>query len=107
MCIIETILKADLILTKFTICNLREAWVSCSKVSSALQQDFEPMALGPKNPHGNGFKAVETDLLTEKKAMRIADPFKGRIWKIKNPQSLHPITGWQALLCRKLVRIVS
>ena len=54
------------------------------------------MALGPKNPHGNGFKAVETDLLSEKRAMRVADPFKGRIWKIKNPHSLHPVTGWQS-----------
>ena len=51
------------------------------------------MPVGPDNPHGNGFKAVERDLLTEQTAMRIADPFKGRIWKIKNPHSLHPVTG--------------
>lgn len=58
-----------------------------------LQQDFEPMPPGPKNPYGNGFRAVETDLTSELKAMRCADPFKGRVWKIKNPESIHPITG--------------
>lgn len=63
------------------------------EVHTALQQDFEPLAVGPKNPHGNGFQTVETDLLTEQKAKRVADPFKGRIWKIKNPESLHPVTG--------------
>lgn len=51
------------------------------------------MPPGPSNPHGNGFRAVETDLTTELKAMRCADPFKGRVWKIKNPESIHPITG--------------
>lgn len=59
----------------------------------SLQQDFVPMAVGPNNPYGNGFKAVETDLTTEQKAIRVADPFKGRIWKIKNPESIHPVTG--------------
>ncbi|GAQ81207.1 Copper amine oxidase [Klebsormidium nitens] len=57
------------------------------------EQDFVPLPLGPKNPHGNGFRAVETDLTSELKAMRCADPFKGRVWKIKNPDSIHPITG--------------
>jgi hypothetical protein len=58
-----------------------------------LQQDFEPVPPGPNNPHGNGFRAVESDLTTELKALRCADPFKGRVWKIKNPESIHPITG--------------
>ena len=62
-------------------------------MSRNMQQDFEALPPGPKNPHGNGFRAVETDLVTEKGAMRVADPYKGRIWKIKNPESLHPITG--------------
>ena len=48
---------------------------------------------GPKNPYGNGFIPVETDLTTEKTAQRVCDPHKSRLWKIKNPNSLHPITG--------------
>ena len=48
---------------------------------------------GPKNPYGNGFIPVETDLTTELKAQRVCDPHKSRLWKIKNPNSLHPITG--------------
>ena len=68
-------------------------WLTLTDVVSTVQQDFEPMPAGSNNPHGNGFKAVERDLLTERKAMRVADPFKGRIWKIKNPESLHPVTG--------------
>jgi primary-amine oxidase len=51
------------------------------------------MEEGPKNPHGNGFIAVEKDLPTESQAARLADPSTGRYWKIKNPASLHPVTG--------------
>ena len=62
-------------------------------LADTLQQDFEASPPGPKNPHGNGFRTVETDLTSERKAIRCADPFKGRIWKIKNPESIHPVTG--------------
>lgn len=58
-----------------------------------MQQDFEAIPAGSANPHGNGFRTVETDLISESQAARCADPFKGRIWKIKNPQSIHPVTG--------------
>eukprot|EP00884_Botryococcus_braunii_P003393 jgi/Botrbrau1/13054/Bobra.0187s0016.1 len=61
--------------------------VSCEQVN------VEALPEGPENPYGNAFKAVETDLLTETAAQRVADPQKARIWKIKNPATRHPATG--------------
>ena len=58
-----------------------------------LQVDVEALPEGPKNPYGNAFIPVETDLTTEMKAQRVCDPHKARLWKIRNPNSLHPITG--------------
>ncbi len=58
-----------------------------------MQVDVVALPDGPKNPYGNGFIPVETDLTTEKTAQRVCDPHKSRLWKIKNPNSLHPITG--------------
>ncbi len=51
------------------------------------------MADGPSNPHGNGFYASETELVTEEGAQRLLDPFKARYWKVKNPSVKHPVTG--------------
>jgi Copper amine oxidase, enzyme domain len=53
----------------------------------------EAVPEGPQNPYGNAFIAVETELLTESAAQRVADPLSSRIWKIKNPASRHPATG--------------
>ena len=61
-----------------------------------LQVDLVAMPEGPDNPHGNGFWAKETPLLTESKAMRMADPAAARAWKISNPASTHPVTGMKA-----------
>ena len=58
-----------------------------------LQQDMEAMPPGPSNPYGNGFTTVETDLTTELQAARVVDAMRARVWKIKNPESLHPVTG--------------
>ncbi|BDA50132.1 Primary amine oxidase [Coccomyxa sp. Obi] len=55
--------------------------------------NVEALPDGPENPYGNGFVAVETDLTSEAKAQRVCDPFKARLWKVKNPNSLNPITG--------------
>ena len=60
---------------------------------SALQVNVEALPDGPENPYGNGFIPVETDLTSELKAQRVCDPMKARLWKIKNPGSLHPVTG--------------
>lgn len=64
-----------------------------------LQVDLVAMPEGPENPHGNGFWAKETPLLTESKAMRVADPAAARAWKISNPASTHPVTGVKGLSC--------
>ena len=54
---------------------------------------MEALPDGPKNPYGNGFIPVETDLTSEAQAQRVCDPTRARLWKVKNPESLHPITG--------------
>ena len=59
----------------------------------AAQVNVEALPEGPKNPYGNGFVPVETDLTTESQAQRVCDPSTGRMWKIRNPNSLHPVTG--------------
>lgn len=57
------------------------------------ESEVEQLPEGPNDPTGNGFILKETELLYEQDAARVAEPLKGRYWKIKNPQSLHPITG--------------
>jgi Cu2+-containing amine oxidase len=57
------------------------------------QVNVEALPDGPENPYGNGFIPVETDLTSELKAQRLCDPSCARLWKIKNPESLHPVTG--------------
>ena len=58
--------------------------------------NVEALPDGPQNPYGNGFIPVETDLTSELKAQRVCDPMKARLWKIKNPGSVHPVTGMAA-----------
>ncbi|KAL3159938.1 hypothetical protein ABBQ38_010331 [Trebouxia sp. C0009 RCD-2024] len=53
----------------------------------------EALPEGPKNPHGNGFIAVEAPLRSESEAARVADGSKGVYWKVNNPASRHPATG--------------
>lgn len=55
--------------------------------------DLVAVPEGPENPHGNGFLARETPLLSEAEAARVADPAAARTWKISNPASTHPVTG--------------
>jgi primary-amine oxidase len=62
-------------------------------VAADGQVNVEALPDGPENPYGNGFIPVETDLTSELKAQRLCDPTKARLWKIKNPNSLNPITG--------------
>lgn len=56
----------------------------------------------PQNPAGNVFTVKETPLLTELAAQRICNPLTGRIWKVSNPESLHPVTkkpvAWKVLV---------
>jgi primary-amine oxidase len=50
------------------------------------------MPPGPNNPHLNGFLAIETDLTNTTAAQRTVAFDRARIWKIKNPGVLNPIT---------------
>ncbi|GLI66897.1 hypothetical protein VaNZ11_010924 [Volvox africanus] len=52
-----------------------------------------PLAPGvPSNPNGNGFKMVETELLSTTAAQRTHNFFTARFWSIKNPFSINPIS---------------
>ena len=62
-------------------------------LSFLVQQEAEVLPPGPGNPFGNAFRFNETDLETESEAQRFCNPATARVWKIKNPQSIHPITG--------------
>ena len=44
-------------------------------------------------PGSNGFHAAETELRSTRAAARVACPELGRFWTVKNPASLHPVTG--------------
>ena len=48
---------------------------------------------GPKNKYGGAFQKYEKDLTQEKEAQRQVDPMKARLWKIRNNNVKHPITG--------------
>jgi primary-amine oxidase len=63
------------------------------------QVNCDSMPLGPDNPYGVGFTAIETEFETEQEAIREVDPRRSRVWKIKNPHSLNPITGAPAPQC--------
>lgn len=68
-------------------------WACSDPVSTFVQVNCESMPLGPDNPYGVGFTAKETEFETEQQAIREVDPRRSRVWKIKNPHSLNPITG--------------
>lgn len=61
-----------------------------------VQMNMEPMAEGPDNPYNVGFTANERMLLTEQEAIRMANVQTSRYWKIKNPNSINPLTGASA-----------
>jgi primary-amine oxidase len=53
--------------------------------NSVCEVDTEAEPPGPTNPYGNAFYAKSTVLTTELEAQRLIEPFKGRYWKIINP----------------------
>lgn len=58
-----------------------------------MQINCESMPVGPDNPYGVGFVALETVLETEKQAQRDIDPYKSRCWKVVNYNSHNRVTG--------------
>eukprot|EP00884_Botryococcus_braunii_P004086 jgi/Botrbrau1/13679/Bobra.0378s0010.1 len=60
---------------------------------SVVEINCESMPVGPDNPYGVGFVALETVLETEKQAQRTIDPYKSRCWKVVNYNSRNRVTG--------------
>ncbi|MDQ6778819.1 MAG: primary-amine oxidase [Actinomycetota bacterium] len=56
--------------------------------NSVVEVDTEAVPMGPDNPAGNAFRAVETVLAREGESGRMVDPLRGRYWKVINP-SVH------------------
>eukprot|EP00798_Chlamydomonas_sp_ICE-L_P020186 gene20186-26925_t len=54
--------------------------------------NVQPLPAGASNPCGNAFQVVETDLTSVHQAIRDIAPEKGRMWKVKNPASINPIS---------------
>lgn len=59
--------------------------------NSVCEVNVEREPLGARNPYGNAFKAVESDLRTESEAQRKAAP--GRFWRVYNLHSINKISG--------------
>ncbi|MEV1289807.1 primary-amine oxidase [Micromonospora sp. NPDC049679] len=56
-------------------------------VTNAVDElDVRPLPIGPDNPYGNTFTRSETRLASESQASRSADPGRGRVWRIVNPE---------------------
>ncbi len=53
--------------------------------NSVVEVNTVPVAMGPRNPHGNAFKAEETLLATEQQAQRRVNSNSARFWRIVNP----------------------
>ncbi|MBB5077754.1 primary-amine oxidase [Nonomuraea endophytica] len=48
--------------------------------------DAVSVPMGEGNPYGNAFARQVTRLATESQAQRLADPSRGRVWQVVNPQ---------------------
>ena len=57
--------------------------------NTVIEVDAVPCPPGKENPFNNAFEMKETVLTREKEARRLADPNKGRAWKISNSCSPH------------------
>jgi primary-amine oxidase len=53
--------------------------------NSVVEVNTEAVPMGPENPAGNAFRAVETVLASEGESGRMVDPTSGRYWKVINP----------------------
>jgi len=60
--------------------------------NSVVETDVEPVADQTLNPYGNAFIRKDTVLRNELDAVRDIEPMKNRVWKIVNPNKLHPTT---------------
>jgi primary-amine oxidase len=53
--------------------------------NSVVEVEADPLSQGPENTYGNAWRVKETLLESELEARRLADPLKGRYWRIENP----------------------
>lgn len=55
--------------------------------NTVYEVDSVPEPGGPDNPLANAFTTEATPLATEKRAQRVVDPARSRVWKIVNPET--------------------
>lgn len=55
--------------------------------NAVREMNFEPVPMGPENPHGNACRTVETALETEQAAQRTISLDSARSWKVINTDS--------------------
>ena len=59
-------------------------------VDNAVDElDVRPVPVGPENPYGNAFGRRVTRLAAESDGARLADPSRGRVWRIVNPDRVN------------------
>jgi primary-amine oxidase len=61
--------------------------------NSVIEVEVERVPQGKGNEHGNAWRLKETLLRTELEAQRVADPLRGRYWKIVNPNAHNAAGG--------------
>lgn len=71
--------------------NMRMDMCVDGEQNSVYEINTEAVPMGPENPHGNACIAIPTLLSTEQEAQRTVDIYKGRYWKVVNPQSLNSV----------------
>lgn len=59
--------------------------------NSIYEVNTEAVPMGSANPQGNAFVAKSTLLSREQEACRDIDPFKGRYWKVVNPNVVNDL----------------
>ncbi|MEM7190143.1 MAG: primary-amine oxidase [Pseudomonadota bacterium] len=57
--------------------------------NSVQELEFEPLPMGPENPHGNGVRIIDRQLASETEAVRQLDTARARSWKVVNADRLN------------------
>jgi primary-amine oxidase len=60
-------------------------------VNTVFEEHAEAEPAGPGNVLGAAFRTVRTPLRTELEAQQLADPLRGRVWRIANPGQLNDL----------------
>ncbi|QUH04393.1 primary-amine oxidase [Saccharopolyspora erythraea] len=65
--------------------NVRLDMAVDGPLNAVDEVEVERVPIGPDNPHGNAFRRASRRLRTEGEAVRMADPGRGRVWHVVNP----------------------